>query len=377
MTKNHQKSIAIAPEAKDSALSKAQQTFNRLIKQIEQRRAKLQEWDAITPRIQDKVIDELVPLTKKLENMLSRFVHALDRAHAQKGLTKAERRLISEIIAEIAGDLAEKLDDADLKAIYNRHADSDLDSDAAVELDIMKQAMEDIFGVEVPEDATSFEDVSGHVREQVEQRQRDWEAAEQQRQSQRKKTAKQTAAEEKARAAQEQTNLSLREVYRKLASSLHPDRETDAAERERKTALMQRVNQAYEKKDLLKLLELQLELEHIDQAVINNIGESRLRHYNKILKEQISELDAELMHVQGRFCDQFNLPPFAVPTPKAAERSLSEEIGRLKRFVRMTEADVLLCNDIKKVKANVRRWHQEITPPDFDDMEDMMAGIRF
>lgn len=374
MTKQQQTSVIITPAAKDNALSKAQQTFNQLIKQIEQRRAKLRDWEAVTPSIQGKVVDELIPLTKKLEAMLSRFVHALDHAHSQKGLTKTERGLISDIIAEIAGDLAEKLDDAALKAIYNRHADSDLDSEIAAERDMMKQAMEDVFGVEIPDDAISMEDVSEHIREKIEQQQKAWEAAEEHHRSKRKKTAKQAAAEEKARVAQAQTNLSLREVYRKLASSLHPDRETDADERERKTALMQRANQAYEKKDLLKLLELQLELEHIDQAAINNLSESRLQHYNKILKEQVGELDQELLHVQERFCDQFNLPPFSVRTPKEATRSLSEEIAKLKRFLRLVEADTLLCSDIKKVKANVRRWHQEIIP---SDLEDMLADIRF
>lgn len=374
MTKSPQKPIVISPEAKDSTLSKAQQTFNRLIKQIEQRRTKLREWEAVTPQIQEKVIGELLPLTKKLDETLSRFIHALDRAHFQKGLTKTERSLISEIIAELAGDLAEKLDDAELKAIYNRHADSDLDSETAAGLELMKGAMEDMLGIELPDGATSFEDISEHIREHIEQQQKERASGgppyEEARQSKRKKTAKKVAAEEKARATQEQTNLSLREVYRKLASSLHPDRETDAAERERKTALMQRVNQAYEKKDLLKLLELQLELEHIDQAVINNISESRLQHYNKILKEQVSELDLELMHVQQRFCDQFNFPRYAVPTPKTAERSLSQDIARLKRLVRVVEADTSMCSDIKKLKANVRRWHQEVTPPDFDDMLD-------
>ncbi len=45
---------------------------------------------------------------------------------------------------------------------------------------------------------------------------------------------------------------------------LHPDREPDEAERVRKTELMQRVNEAYSKKDLLQLVALQLEIEQID-----------------------------------------------------------------------------------------------------------------
>ncbi|WP_262471530.1 J domain-containing protein, partial [Clostridioides difficile] len=78
---------------------------------------------------------------------------------------------------------------------------------------------------------------------------------------------------------QAQISLSIREVYRKLASALHPDRETDPQERDRKTRLMQRVNEAYDKNNLLQLLELQLELDHIDQRSINHISEARLTHY--------------------------------------------------------------------------------------------------
>ena len=80
----------------------------------------------------------------------------------------------------------------------------------------------------------------------------------------------------------------MREVYRKLASALNPDRESDPIERERKTALMQRVNQDYARNNLLELMELQLELEHIDQDALKNISQDRLKHYNAIMKEQIA-----------------------------------------------------------------------------------------
>ncbi|MFT4510396.1 hypothetical protein [Caballeronia sp. 15711] len=80
---------------------------------------------------------------------------------------------------------------------------------------------------------------------------------------------------------------------------MHPDREINPQERERKTALMQMANQAYRKNSLLQSMELQLALEQIDQSVINNIGEDRLKHYNKILKEQVGELDHEILHVEN------------------------------------------------------------------------------
>ena len=78
---------------------------------------------------------------------------------------------------------------------------------------------------------------------------------------------------------------------------------------------MQRVNQAYDKNNLLQLLELQLELEHIDQSAIDNISEDRLKHYNKILKDQLAELEQEIVHVEGGFRAQFGISPFVEVSP--------------------------------------------------------------
>src|SRR5690606_20305824 len=98
------------------------------------------------------------------------------------------------------------------------------------------------------------------------------------------------AAERKAQAARE-ASVSVREVYRKLVSALHPDREIDAAERKRKTRLMQRANQAYERNDLLELLALQIETEQIDAAALASVPEERLKHYNQVLLDQARVLD--------------------------------------------------------------------------------------
>ncbi|WP_266170007.1 J domain-containing protein [Dyella subtropica] len=370
MTRNQLKFVSIAPGADQAGLSKEQKTFNSLIKQIEKRRATLRDWEAITPHIQKKVLDELLPLVKTSQDMLAGLVRAMDQAHDLKGLTKTERRMLSKVIAVLAGDLAEKLDDAELKAIYNRHSDLDFDSELAANVDAMKQTVEDMFGLDLGEDIASFEDVLGRAQDHIEQKMRDEEtrdsARKEQKSKQRKKTAKQIAAEEKARTEQAQLSLSIREVYRKLASALHPDRETDLAERKRKTLLMQQVNQAYEKHDLLRLLELQLELEHIDQAAIDNINESRLTHYNKILKGQIGELDRELLDVEARFRDQFNLNPFEPLTPKSASRSLAAEIKGVRGHIRHIESDMLACQDIKQLKKRLKLWHQEISMRDFD-----------
>lgn len=139
--------------------------------------------------------------------------------------------------------------------------------------------------------------------------------AQAERRAKRKKTAKQIEKETQLQAEEQETHLSIRELYRKLASSLHPDREPDLQERERKTELMQRINQAYDQKNLLLLLELQMELEHIDQTTINNISASRLKHYNKILKEQLAKLEQETWQVIEEFKAQFGLSPLSTSLP--------------------------------------------------------------
>ncbi|HET7331079.1 hypothetical protein, partial [Dyella sp.] len=75
------KPVAIAPELENNELSKAQKTFNQLIKQIEKRRATLMEWEVVAPRVQQRVIEELLPLANTLDNKLTKFVQALDHAH--------------------------------------------------------------------------------------------------------------------------------------------------------------------------------------------------------------------------------------------------------------------------------------------------------
>ena len=59
------------------------------------------------------------------------------------------------------------------------------------------------------------------------------------------------------------------------------DRETDIAERERKTALMQLANQADERSCRLSPFSLQLQTEQIDAQHLAGLSEARLLHHNQ------------------------------------------------------------------------------------------------
>lgn len=350
------KTISIVIGQDQPHLSKEQKAFNTLIKQIDAKRVRLTAWQEIIPSYQRKYAKELAPLVKTSQDIEIELVHCLDRTSDRKGLTSTERRMIDDLISELAGRLAAERDDADLKSIYNKHSGSNFDAEETAAVEGMKSMFEDVLGVDLGDDfdMSSPEELmkraQAHLHEQQTQHQADRQAQEDRR-AKRKKTAKQIAKESQQLAEEQQTSQSIRELYRKLASALHPDREPDPQERDRKTILMQRINQAYDNKNLLLLLELQLELEHIDQATINNITASRLKHYNKILKEQLNELEHEIFHTEDMFKTQFGISSFTQLSPSTIMRNLAADIVDVQHTIRELKNDLLVFQDIKKVKA--------------------------
>ncbi len=364
MTRNPVKTVSIAADRAQPQLSKGQQAFNKLIQQIEKKRALLVAWETAVPSYQQKYVSELMPLLKKTEALQIELVYYLDRASERKILSQADSRKLTTLIIGMANALLAENDDAALKAIYNKHSQSDYDSEEAASLQDMKSALEGMLNINLGDDlgVHSEEELIGRARAHLQEKETQQAAQRQaraERRSQRKKSAKQLAQEEKQLAEAQQISQSIREVYRKLASALHPDRESDPQERERKTALMQRVNQAYEKNNLLQLLELQLELEHIDQSAINNLSEDRLKHYNKVLKEQLAELELEIEHVRGRFRAQFGIPPFVTLSPAALIDDLARDIVGTEQSVALLEKELLALEDVKHLKAWIKEIHRQ------------------
>lgn len=366
-------SISISPDQGQPHLTKAQKAFNNLIKQVEKKRALLMAWETATPTFQQKYTRELAPLLEASTDMQVEMVHSLDRLNDKKGLSKTERSMIADLIFELASTLLAEREDEKLKALYNKYHHVDYDSQEAAELARMKGLFEEMTGFDLGDDVDlrSPEDVIRRAQAKLEEKLAQEVGTRQERgehKATRKKSAKQIAKEEKQQAEAQQIKLSIREVYRKLASALHPDRETDPQERERKTSLMQRVNQAYEKNNLLQLLELQLELEHIDQSHINNIGEERLAHYNKILKEQLYELEDEVIRVEDDFSMRFGIDPYVQLSPATIMRLLAKDIVLAQQAIRDMKQELTDLQDIKKAKSWLKKMHRGSPMDYFDDM---------
>ncbi|WP_228325695.1 J domain-containing protein [Xanthomonas cassavae] len=147
----------------------------------------------------------------------------------------------------------------------------------------------------------------------------------------------------------------MRELYRKLASSLHPDRASDASDHATRTELMQRLNAAYKANDLLGLLELQAEIGLLDAQGVDAITPVRLQEYNRELDRQCKELKHQLTLHAMDFCDEYGLDLPTQPKPERLDklltqykRDVSDDVGELRRDVRAMRA----LDDAQAVK----RW---------------------
>ncbi|RQR90866.1 MULTISPECIES: molecular chaperone DnaJ [unclassified Burkholderia] len=336
MTARRGAAVAIAPGHETASLSQAQQTFNTLVKHIEKRRERLGAWEAVTPAFQKKFVDGLLPLEQEATALRIRLIHLLDDAFLQKGLSKAEQRMLSDLIADMARDLLNVSDDAALRVIYNRHRASDDAGSAVADPEPMKREPQPMPATEPADDLDTLSPDELAERMQAEldaQFERDMaaHAAREAQRAKRKKAPKQSAAQAKREAEQAESSKSIREIYRKLASALHPDRETDPQEQQRKTVLMQRVNHAYAKGNLLQLLELQLEIEQIDRRAIDGLSEARLTRYNGILEEQLRELDQEIRHVENDFRRTYGIASSVKIAPDTVIRMLARDIAGMQR----------------------------------------------
>ena len=326
--------IHIASTPAQAPLSAAQKKFNSLVQRIARQREQLQAWDGAVAAYRERHAREFLPLIDEYHGLHVELLQLLDGMAGRK-LSKADRALLDELIADMASGIANGARDEAtreaMKTLYNRYASGDYDSEMAeadAEADrVAKEVARELFGLDMDGvNLDSPEEVARRVEEQLQAAQ---EHAEQQRAAhQARRRKKPSAREQKQQLEAKQASQSVREIYRKLASSLHPDREADPAERERKTALMQRANQAYEGGNLLELLQLQWEAEQIDPARLASFSDERLKHYNRVLAEQLAELQHEVEGAEMAFTHEFGVSPVQRLKPAGLQALLRTQ-GRL------------------------------------------------
>ena len=342
--------LRVPPGKAGRALTPEQKRFNSLIRQIEQARETLATWRENIALYRQGHVDVVLPLRTSLIAARKRWVFALDALLGQKGWSRTERKTMRELLRETAGMLLEGNDDSDLRALFDKYSETDFDTERQQVLHAMKDLTEAMTGLDLGDKAEirTDADLFRRLHEGMETRATQEEVEYAARQARRRKTA----AQKRREAEEQQATQSVREIFRKLASALHPDRETDAKEREVKTALMQQVNRAYAGNDLLTLLELQLQIEQVDANHIATASAQRLKHYNKVLSEQVSELKSEIARVESGFFFEFGVETRWGINPRRLGAVLEQDARSLRAEILEVEREIRILTD----RAATRSW---------------------
>ncbi len=370
------KIVQIDSKIQKSTLTAAQKKFNSLTKKIDRLKKQLIDWEETIPLYREKVSQECLPLEKRLQERQMAWVVLLDSYYDNKLFKKNDKAKLKHLICIVAGRLInDGYSDEALKPLFNRYSDDDYDSlnEEAQEVagQLMKEMAKKMFDIDLGDDLniSSPEQFHAHLEEKMRE-QAERLAAEPVKE--RKKTKKELEKEARLQEEEALASKSVQDIYRKLVATLHPDREPDLQERERKTVLMQRVNIAYDKKDLLKLLELQLEIEQIDPLHLNGIADSRLKHFNKILNEQSLELADNIGQIEDMFKMQINMPYYQSLSPKGLMLDLANSIREMQADIASIDYDLQNFQEPKNVKA----WLKDYKIPKhdiFDEMDDLLG----
>jgi len=353
--------LQISSATSDAALSPEQKRFNTLIKQIEKLRQTLAGWHDFIPQYRRTHAQVIVPLLDSARAAQREWTFALAGLLLQPGWTKGERATLNELIADSAGELlaSQDEDDAELKALFDQHSDVDFDTGQQEARTALQAMMETMTGVDLgdPDQIGSEEELFRRMQEALKSQAAEGSGSPHEAPA---RPRRQTAAQKRREAEAQEATQSLREVFRKLASALHPDREPDATAREAKTALMQKVNQAYAANDLLTLLELQLQIEQVDAGHVGRASTQRLKHYNKVLAEQLAELKQEIVRVESGFLMDFGLQSEWNSSPKKLLSAIDQEAKRLRSLATRIRQDLRRLGDKAATKHMLRQERQRL-----------------
>jgi len=349
-------------------VSPAQKRFNQLLSKTEALAKQIEETSQLADAHRVVATRTMAPLEKERTALMRQMVVWLDERLQRKGLSKRQKAMAREILCHLAAAVVGTGDEA-MRALYATHSATTLEEEERADAADMKMFMENISGEKLGDDDTSFDSMEDLLRAnmaKMQERAAADEAARASRKANRKKSAAQLKAEARAKAQTEDATGALRTIYRQLVSALHPDRETDHAEQLRKTALMKEANAAYEKRDLLALLQLQLRADLVDASQMASMAKEKLAALTALLKDRVKVLTQELFMAEQRIMDEFNLPIYATVSATALRRHLVEQELDLREEIDIMKQDLALVQDDARFKRWLKEQHEGVQDAYFD-----------
>jgi hypothetical protein len=333
-------------------LSAEQERFNKLIERVASLTRQTETHRGWAERYIPLRTNTVGPLRKQRDALKRAMVLFLHQRLGGTDLGAAQRRMASRLVCSMSAGFAAQ-GDAEMQALHDAYSEQSFAQNQSAAANVTLAMLEEHYGIDL--DLINTQGSPDEVLRAAMQHLHERDEAEQAQRAARKAKRPKTARQEEAHLKDQDANSALKTIYRQLASALHPDREADPEARKHKTALMGEANAAYERRDLLALLQLQLRIEQVDSVSIGRMAHSRLVALSRLLSEQSKALSQDLLRLQLQLFDAFSLHHGTRVSEARIVGSIEEERQALQAAVDQMEADTTRVQD----PAQLKRWLKE------------------
>ena len=316
----------------DKIQTKEQKEFNKLIKMIESIDKSLAKYELKVAKFENFFNNECILKVNEYLSCITKYLLLLDKAYNDNILlNRLQKKFLAEHIVVIISGYQNK--NEDLLRLYKIYV-SDDEALTKQNISFEKQknsyasAIEEAFGCKVDKEffnIDNIKDLLKHIQKNME----NYFGI--------KNESNNVENDSENSSDKESVSNTMKEVYRKLVQDLHPDRETNEAERIRKTELMKQINKAYETENFLMLIKIHSE---INNGNTDNFNTEKIKSYNKMLKNQIYKFNAKVKLSQVIFGAQYNLSKEDAKNPIKGIKSLKSLLDELKLSIVDTNSKI-------------------------------------
>ncbi len=346
----------LPPEA--VPLSGAARAYNLQLQRVDTLRGQLAQLAALAQQQRTERQRWLLPLQQRERTARRAWALALD-AHlgAQEAhdgaLGPRHRSAATALLCEHAQRLAEA-GEVDMAALHDRHSRETLAHKRQSAAQALRQQLEAMLGAQLQGagDKASVQDLWQAARAQWHGERDAAREKKQARAQARQARRPASAAAQQLAEQQSDADTQLRRLFRQLASALHPDREPDEALRRHKTALMSEANAAYERKDLVTLMQVQQRTALVPPEALARTPDDKLAALTLLLKQQVAELERERAVRQRELALEHRLPEGVSANAASLQAHLQAQVQALQTEVEELETGLAQAQEV----AGLKRW---------------------
>jgi hypothetical protein len=344
--------------------SPAQLWLNKLMGRIGHLTSDLQRLDQLKHTYQAPHHQAMAVLEREVAEQKKAIALKLHEHLEVSNLTVVQRRDLSDVVASLLR-MTEHMQDPALLALMGDYIPQHRENEAlkksmlASRTAQLRKMVEELLG---PEEADNIPDDPDELMAILHSKMAQTRAQEGQEDAfgahSTRKRKRPSAPEQQSQQQAQDTKATLRSIFRQLASSLHPDRETNHVERERKTALMSQVNAAYKRQDVAALLHMQVHMLTEDATTVARLGAQQIESMTRLLKQQVASLSADVELAEMSASQALGMSLSAQTHDSAIERGLKQQRRQLQQRIQQLRNDVQAIQEAGNLKAWLKQQRQ-------------------